>query len=183
MTKINRYWGYWSFWCQLKIMRKAIFQKAQKQTPKVIMKIRKQKIEVNKIFVFGFGKYYAVSSYLICNRVTLTFPFLRQLSILEKKDIYIFRKDRCRRVCLLVLPLTTTSTPLTNLVFSLLRSSSANCLLTKVCWSLPIRRKYSIIIIIHEMTLDLTFSSLHAEPGIVIVMQNSQSLSLHYHLI
>ena len=122
---------------------------------------------MNKIFVFGFGKYYAVSSYLICNRVTLTFPFLRQLSILEKKRYFFIEKDRCRRVCLLVLPLTTTSTPLTNLVFSLLRSSvsSANCLLTKVCWSLPIRRKYSIIIIIHEMTLDLTFSSLHAEPG------------------
>lgn len=77
----------------------------------------------------------------------------------------------------LKLPLTTTSTPLTNLVLSLLRSSvsSVNCRLTKVCWSLPkVWRKYKITIIIHEMTLDLTFSSLHAAAGIV---QNLQSLS------
>ena len=49
--------------------------------------------EVNKIS-FRFWKRYAVSSYLICNRVTLTFPFLlRQLSIHISEES-IFSKER-----------------------------------------------------------------------------------------
>ena len=124
--------------------------------------------EVNKIS-FRFWKRYAVSSYLICNRVTLTFPFFTTTTFhsyiegkyeVEIRDRFVKEVNKS-----LKLPLTTTSTPLTNLVLSLLRSSvsSVNCRLTKVCWSLPkVWRKYKITIIIHEMTLDLTFSSLHA---------------------